>query len=168
MDFDLKREIDEITDVYPRIEEKDYYIANFTTKPYLSVLEYKDFKRYGKNMNCLRTRDELNTLRAKALKDPSFAPKKTETTEVSDWDKLRSCVIVIRQQKPLGFLNNEPYNCEILLNPKVPLGEKLAYINERNLSNKKFEVSQWKDARRPEMINRLLDESEFRELLEKF
>ena len=168
MDFDLKREIDEITDVYPRIEDKDYYIANFTTKPYLSVLEYKDFKRYGKNMNCLRTRDELNTLRAKALKDPSFAPKKTETTEVSDWDKLRSCVIVIRQQKPLGFLNNEPYNCEVLLNPKVPLGEKLAYINERNLSNKKFEVSQWKDARRPEMINRLLDESEFKELLEKF
>lgn len=60
MDFDLKRLPDQQTfhTVYPVINETTYEIANFETRPYTSIEQYRKYKSIGKSCVVLRTEND--------------------------------------------------------------------------------------------------------------
>lgn len=165
MDFDCKRKPvrENIHDVHPVIEGQTYTIANFTTKPYEDIAEFKLYrakrdlctlaKNKGKQTvaSCLRTKKDWDAFYCKLDTNACGA-------HVSDleWSKLISVVMGYRA----GYWDIQALH-------EGTITEKCAFINRHNKSNKLFTATDWKNARRPERQKNILPEKFTADLLKE-
>lgn len=103
MDFDLKRLPDPQTfhTVYPVINETTYEIANFETRPYTSIEQYRKYKSIGKSCVVLRTENDWSVFfrksYAKKAEVSIILPIMMRTPSASYlpllWDTVSGCGI---------------------------------------------------------------------------
>ncbi len=136
MDFDLKRKPDRSTfkTDYPVVNGITYEIAHFNTVPYENVEEFRLYRSKKKLCNCLRTIPEWNAFFLKV--DTNACD--TSVTDLN-WSILVSIIMGYR-----GSMWDIP-----ALNGRS-VQEKCDWINAHNNSKRKYKISDWKNARRPE------------------
>ena len=154
MDFDCKRKPvrESIHDTHPAIDGVEYTIANFTTRPYETVAEYRLYrekrdlctlaKNKGKQtvVSCLRTASDWNTFFLKLDTNACGAI----VTDL-EWSKVTSVVMGFRAGR---------WNIPGLNSGTVQ--QKCDFINRHNKSGKPYTATDWKNARRPERQKNML------------
>ena len=102
--------------------------------PFNNIDEYRLYRRKKELTKVLRTKEEWDVFWLKLdLKDSNSQPRDV------DWSILNSCI--------MGHRCNR-WNIPGLNDKTVE--EKCEWINTHNTSTKKFKLSDWKNARRPE------------------
>lgn len=134
MDFDMKRKPvrDSFFDSTVSVEGKEYIIANFTTVPFRSVAEFKEYRQRKATISCLRTMDDWNMFWFKT--DAKSTHVKVRDI---DWAILNSCIMGHRA----GFWTIPKLN-------ELQGAERDEWINSHNTSSKKWKPNDWKNAGR--------------------
>lgn len=151
MDFDLKRKPDRSTfrTDNPVVEGVTYEIAHFDTIPYETVEEFRLYRKKKKLCDCLRTQEEWDLFFLKV--DTNVCGMQVKDL---DWSILMSVIMGYRAGR---------WSIPALDGKSVE--EKCEWINSHNNSKKKFKVSDWKNARRPERQVNMLPVSYIRNKL---
>ncbi len=155
MDYDMKRkpDISSMTTAYPHIENKTYEVANFSTLPFDSVLEFQTYREVKDYVKCLRTVTDWKIFFEKiVMRGTGAKPRDFE------WARVNS--IVMGHRSGLWTI---PY----LQSCDISVEDKCTWISSFCSSNKKFKLSDWKNARRPERQSKMLPRKELEELLSK-
>lgn len=165
MDFDMKRKpvFESFETVQPVVDGVPYEIANFTTRPYEDVEEFKLYKEASVNFirsGCLLTVNDwqkffvrMSDIQSDVHNNDSDTQKKIvgkrcPTRRITDMDWSRIVTLVMGHR--LGYWV-VPY-----LAGNYTVDEKIAYINSLNKSEKKFTLLNWKNCRRPERASQML------------
>lgn len=165
MDFDLKRKPIEatLTDVSVDIKGVTYNIGDVSTEPYATIDEYKFYKSTGRAMTVLRSYKDwvmfFDKVRGKA-------DGKYRIIKDLDWSSLVSAVMAYRLRVPLDAYGTAPVNIPFLDSTAHTVAEKVEWINQFNVSDKKFTVNTWKDCRKQQRITQMLPEPLFIEYIE--
>ena len=155
MDFDMKRKPDRksFSSSTVTVENSTYEIANFTTVPFRSVAEFKEYRERKVTIPCLRTISDWDAFWLKS-------DTKTSKTKVRDmaWAVLNSCIIGHRA----GFWTIPKLN-------ELSGAERDAWINSHNNSSKVWKANDWKNAgrntRQVNMLQRELIKDKLQELM---
>lgn len=155
MDFDMKRKPDResFSPSTVTVENTTYEIANFTTVPFHSVSEFKEYRERKATVPCLRTMSDWDVFWFKS-------DAKTSKNKVHDmaWSVLNSCIIGHRA----GFWTIPKLN-------ELSGAERDAWINSHNNSSKVWKSSDWKNAgrnsRQVNMLQRELITNKLQELM---
>ena len=155
MDFDMKRkpDRDSFYTSTVTIEGETYEIANFTTVPFRTVAEFKEYRQRKATVSCLRTMDDWNMFWFKT-------DGKSTNVKVRDidWAILNSCIMGHRA----GFWN-------IPKRDELQGADRDAWINAHNSSTKVWKSNDWKNAgrnsRQANMLPREMIESKLEELI---
>ena len=136
MDFDMKRKplrssfkTDQVL-----VNGVNYEVAHFETIPFSNIAEYRLYRRKKSLVDVLKTEADWNIFFEKI----DFGTTKAQPRDL-EWSILNSCIMGYRK------------GCWDIpgLTGKT-VSEKCDWINTHNTSGKKFTVSDWKNARRPE------------------
>lgn len=158
MDYDMKRK--PARDTFFRntvtIEGVSYEIANFTTLPFKTTAEYKEYRQRKSTVSCLRTMDEWSIFWFKT-------DAKSTNVKVRDtaWAVLNSCVMGHRAR----FWN-------IPMLDELQGNERNTWINSHNTSTKIWTSNDWKNAgrnsRQANMLPREMLEEKLKELIDDY
>ena len=131
--------------------------VNFDSVPYYSVIEYEIYKHIYDSMACLRTKADWDKF---WLKIHALSSKNNHSKHITNasWSILITCVMGHR----LGH-----WEIPALSDKTKSVEEKVAWINKFNTSGKKFTVSSWKNCRRQDRKDQMIDEIDYKELLER-
>lgn len=154
MDFDMKRKPDRNsfrTDEVS-LDGNIYEIAHFDTVPFENIAEFRLYRAKKALCKCLRTQKDWDLFFAKVDVDGSNTYIKD-----LDWSILMSVVMGYRK----GLW-------EIPMLWGETVADKCKIINRHNDSKKRFTVSDWKNARRPERQCNMLPVSMLKDKLEEF
>ena len=136
MDFDMKRKPVKASFYTDKVIicNHEYEIAHFDTIPFHDIEEFRLYRRKKDLCDVLRTESDWERFWLKIRTNATGAqPKDLE------WSILNSCIMGYRCGRwDIPGLNNKTVK------------EKCAWINSHNTSSKKFKISDWKNARRPE------------------
>jgi len=134
MDFDMKRKPDRESFYTSTvtIEGTTYEMANFTTVPFCSIAEYKEYRQRKATVSCLRTMKDWDLFWFKT--DAKSSDAKVRNTE---WSILNSCIMGHRG----GFWTIPKLN-------ELKGAERDAWINSHNTSGKTWKSNDWKNAGR--------------------
>ena len=155
MDFDMKRKPDR--DSFHTstviIESEAYEIANFTTVPFRTVAEFKEYRQRKATVSCLRTMDDWNMFWFK-----TDAKSTNVKVRDIDWAILNSCIMGHR----VGFWNIPKLD-------ELQGADRDAWINTHNTSTKVWKPNDWKNAgrnsRQANMLPREMLEEKLQELI---
>ena len=160
MDFDLKRLPDQQTfhTVYPVINETTYEIANFETRPYTSIEQYRKYKSIGKSCVVLRTENDWSVFFRK-----SYAKKGGSEHHIADRDAyaFRQLFTIV-----MGY-RLRMWDIPYLSNNKLSVDQVLDWINKFNPSARVFKKSDWKNARNAMRAAQMLTMQEISDLFTK-
>ena len=160
MDFDLKRLPDQQTfhTVYPVINETTYEIANFETRPYTSIEQYRKYKSIGKSCVVLRTENDWSVFFRK-----SYAKKGGSEHHIADHDAyaFRQLFTIV-----MGY-RLRMWDIPYLSNNKLSVDQVLDWINKFNPSARVFKKSDWKNARNAMRTAQMLTMQEVSDLFTK-
>lgn len=160
MDFDLKRLPDQQTfhTVYPVINETTYEIANFETRPYTSIEQYRKYKSIGKSCVVLRTENDWSVFFRK-----SYAKKGGSEHHIADRDAyaFRQLFTIV-----MGY-RLRMWDIPYLSNNKLSVDQVLDWINKFNPSARVFKKSDWKNARNATRAAQMLTMQEVSDLFTK-
>ena len=160
MDFDLKRLPDPQTfhTVYPVINETTYEIANFETRPYTSIEQYRKYKSIGNSCVVLRTENDWSVFFRK-----SYAKKGGSEHHIADHDAyaFRQLFTII-----MGY-RLRMWDIPYLSNNKLSVNQVLDWINKFNPSSRVFKKSDWKNARNAMRAAQMLTMQEVSDLFTK-
>ena len=155
MDFDMKRKPDR-NSFYTStvtIEGETYEIANFTTVPFRTVAEFKEYRQRKATVSCLRTIDDWNMFWFK-----TDAKSTNVKVRDIDWAILNSCIMGHRA----GFWNIPKLD-------ELQGTDRDAWINTHNTSSKVWKANDWKNAgrnsRQANMLPREMLEEKLQELM---
>ena len=155
MDFDMKRkpDRDSFCSKAVSIEGITYEIANFTTVPFSSVSEFKEYRQRKSTVSCLKTMDDWNIFWFK-----TDAKSTNIKVRDIDWAILNSCIMGHRA----GFWNIPKLD-------QLQGAERDEWINSHNSSTKKWKPNDWKNAgrnsRQANMLPREMLEEKLQELI---
>lgn len=155
MDFDMKRKPDRNSFCVrtATIDGQDYEIATFTTVPFKSVAEFKEYRQRKATCSCLRTMEDWEIFWFK-----TDAKSTNIKVRDMDWAILNSCIMGHRA----GFWNIPKLN-------ELQGSERDAWINSHNTSKKVWKANDWKNAgrnsRQANMLPREMLEEKLRELI---
>ena len=155
MDFDMKRKPDRDSFYTSTImiEGETYEIANFTTVPFRTIAEFKEYRQRKTTVSCLRTMDDWNIFWFK-----TDAKSTNIKVRDMDWAILNSCIMGHRA----GFWNITMLN-------ELQGNERDEWINSHNTSTKKWKANDWKNAgrnsRQANMLPREMLEDKLQELM---
>lgn len=155
MDFDMKRKPvpESFTTDQPIIEGIAYEIAHFDTVPFDTVKEFLLYREKKALCEVLRTKSDWEKFFHKI--NLKIADCKAKVRDM-DWSILNSCIMGHRAGK-WTIPGLETGNVE----------EKCDWINQFNKSKKKFNVNDWKNARRPDRQANMLPKEFLSELLKE-
>ncbi len=154
MDYDLKRKPIRST-VHtdnPEIDGVIYELAHFDTEAYETIDEYHRYRKVAESANVLRTVKDWELFFARVNTGSIGIEKHIRDLE---WTKLTSVITGYRA----GL-----WDIPALSDSKMTVKDKCAWINEHNKSNKEYCVSDWKNARRPERITKILPAEQLQDL----
>ena len=114
------------------VENTTYEIANFTTVPFHSVSEFKEYRERKATVPCLRTMSDWDVFWFK-----SDAKSSKNKVRDMNWSVLNSCIIGHRA----GFWTIPKLN-------ELSGSERDAWINSHNNSSKVWKANDWKNAGR--------------------
>ena len=155
MDFDMKRkpDRDSFYTSTVTIEGETYQIANFTTVPFRTIAEFKEYRQRKATVSCLRTMDDWNMFWFKTDAKSTNAKVKN-----IDWAILNSCIMGHRA----GFWTIPKLD-------ELQGSERDAWINSHNTSTKIWKPNDWKNAgrnsRQANMLPREMLEEKLQELM---
>lgn len=155
MDFDMKRkpDRDSFYTSTVTIEGETYEIANFTTVPFRTVAEFKEYRQRKATVSCLRTMDDWNMFWFK-----TDAKSTNVKVRDIDWAVLNSCIMGHRA----GFWNIPKLD-------ELQGADRDAWINTHNTSTKVWKPNDWKNAgrnsRQANMLPREMLEEKLQELI---
>lgn len=134
MDFDMKRKPDRKSFFTQSVTigKESYEIVNFTTVPFQSIAEFREYRQRKATVSCLRTMEDWNIYWFKT--DAKSCSIKVRDM---DWSILNSCIMGHRA----GFWNI----------PKLDIlrgADRDAWINLHNSSRKIWKANDWKNAGR--------------------
>lgn len=134
MDYDMKRkpERSSFESRNVLVGTRTYEIATFTTVPFDTVAEFKEYRQRKSNVSCLRTMTDWELFWFKT--DARSTNAKVRNT---DWAILNSCIMGHRA----GFWTIPKLN-ELSGQPRCD------WINSHNHSSKIFTQTDWKNAGR--------------------
>lgn len=134
MDFDMKRkpDRDSFYTSTVTIEGETYEIANFTTAPFRTVAEFKEYRQRKATVSCLRTMDDWNIFWFK-----TDAKSTNAKIRDIDWSILNSCIMGHRA----GFWTIPKLN-------SLRGADRDDWINSHNSSSKIWKANDWKNAGR--------------------
>lgn len=154
-DFDFKRKPikESFRTIKPLIEGGVYECENFDTEPFKTIAEFRLFKEKSELCPALRTKDHWKKFWLK-VEHPT---KKLSSDKDLSWAKLLSCVMGHRK----GL-----WTIPALDDPELTVAEKCEWLNDLNLTEKKFKKSDWKNSRRPERTASMLGKDDIMDFLE--
>ena len=154
MEYDMKRKPvrNSIEKVDLELGAEEYEVSNFTTVPFEDIVEFRRYREMKKHTKCLKTKKQLERFLVKAEN-----PECNTHIQDIEFTKLMSAVMAHRSGQ---------YVIPMLAK-KIPLKEKLAFINEFNDSDRDFDSNAWKECRKPERISNMLPYKEYKALLIK-
>ena len=155
MDFDMKRKPDRASfqKMLVPLNGREYEIMNFTTVPFETIAEFKEYRQRKASTSCLRTEADWQLFWFKT--DAGSSPCKVRN---QDWAILNSCIMGHRA----GFW-------QIPKLTELSGKERDAWINSHNTSGKEWKPNDWKNAgrnsRQASMLPREMLEAKLQELM---
>lgn len=155
MDFDMKRKPDRASfqkKLVP-LNGREYAIMNFTTVPFETIAEFREYRQRKATVSCLRTEADWRLFWFKT--DAGNTQCKVRN---QDWAILNSCIMGHRA----GFW-------QIPKLTELAGKERDAWINSHNTSGKEWKPNDWKNAgrnsRQASMLPREMLEAKLQELM---
>lgn len=157
MDFDMKRKPVKESFYTEKVTVGDrvYEVACFDTVAFDTIDEAVLYERKKKLCTVLRTEKHWEVFYDKL--ENNAHGRKIRAKDGIEWAKLLSCVMGART----GL-----WVIDELSDTETTVVEKIDWLNSLNLSRKKFKLSDWKNARRPERQVNALPVTEIQDFLE--
>ena len=155
MDFDMKRKPKKESFIGRTIsiENEEYEIATFSTRPFDSAEEFLLYRGAKENCKCLRTMAEWQSFWNKL--DIKVTGSNVKVRDM-EWSILFSCVVGHR-----AGLWNIPKLDELKGDARC------GWLNEHNTAEKRFTDMDWKNAGRKDRQKNMLDRSLIEDKLEE-
>ena len=133
-------------------------IANFETRPYTSIEQYRKYKSIGKSCVVLRTENDWSVFFRK-----SYAKKGGSEHHIADRDAyaFRQLFTIV-----MGY-RLRMWDIPYLSNNKLSVDQVLDWINKFNPSARVFKKSDWKNARNATRAAQMLTMQEVSDLFTK-
>ena len=162
LDFDLKRKPvrKSIHDVSGVIDGISFTHSVFDTEPFDTIEEYRVYRDVNKSFSCLRTESDWEKFYLK-MNDHKDGYKRHAPDE---WTKLVSVI----QGYRFGLWKLPELEACRNKNGSMDVKKVVAAINTHNHTNRVFNESAWKNARKPERASQMLPEELLKDLLKEF